>query len=350
MAKGKKKLLPKDFEALLKTGDLNALKAVFDSSHVDAVGGYAKKTALAYNECNDELARWLVAEGADIMATDKRGNTPLHSRASNWQGRVDILIELGADVNHGEGANGTPLHMIARHCNLDIARALIDNGANVNALNAAGLPPLAYALHQCSNNNIQGLVPLAKLLLEAGAHQTPDMKEFVTRIGTDFEFHRAGFNAESVDAVSDVLDELYTLFDVAPVPRRAMHDGVSPIKVVTGSWEERHQALWELLVPSSGAAQTVQGEVIRISGKIHRELEGNGGVNWNSEFRKLSSAFLTHIRSGIPLPEDVLTEADAVIKEINGRGGDPRKMGQWAVEWVALNPKPAKLSPPDYKI
>ena len=39
---------------------------------------HGKQTAFAYDECPDELARWLVAEGADLSATDSWGNTPLH--------------------------------------------------------------------------------------------------------------------------------------------------------------------------------------------------------------------------------------------------------------------------------
>ena len=60
MAKAKKKLLPKDFEALLIAGDLEALRAVFETCDVNARGGYSKQTALAYHECPDDLAIWLV--------------------------------------------------------------------------------------------------------------------------------------------------------------------------------------------------------------------------------------------------------------------------------------------------
>jgi hypothetical protein len=47
MAKAKKKLLPKDFEKLLDSGDIDKMKAVFETCDVDARGGYAKQTALA---------------------------------------------------------------------------------------------------------------------------------------------------------------------------------------------------------------------------------------------------------------------------------------------------------------
>ena len=51
--KAKKKTLPKNFVELLKAGELATLQAVFDTCDVDARGGYAKQTALAFDECPD---------------------------------------------------------------------------------------------------------------------------------------------------------------------------------------------------------------------------------------------------------------------------------------------------------
>jgi hypothetical protein len=42
MAKAPKKLLPKTFKDLLASGDLTALKAVFETCAPDARGGYVK--------------------------------------------------------------------------------------------------------------------------------------------------------------------------------------------------------------------------------------------------------------------------------------------------------------------
>jgi hypothetical protein len=73
MAK-KRKTLPKDFEELLKKGDLEELKAVFDKYELDARGGYAKETALAYDRC--------LIQGIIIFAwhsTIRRGFIPLYS-------------------------------------------------------------------------------------------------------------------------------------------------------------------------------------------------------------------------------------------------------------------------------
>lgn len=348
MARAKRKTLPKNFGDLLKERDLNALKAVFDRYDLNARGGVSRQTALAFSNLPDELAQWLVEQGANLSAADSYGNTPLHSRAGHWQGRVGILLELGADVNHGDGSIGTPLHKAAAIGNANTVGMLLKHGARVDAQNDSGQSPLEYALQRCSNTQITGMAAVATLLLEAGAQKTPKMKEYVNRIGTNFEFHRKGYNPESVDATSDALDKLYALFDVPPVPRRAMHDGKSPIAAKAGRWEDQHQQLWEMLVPSSGAAETVQGEIIRISGRIHRELDGNGGINWNADFRKMADAFLTHVGSGKALAPADLDETREIVTMVKRKGGDTRRLCELGVAWVALNPKPVNLPKPSY--
>lgn len=370
MAKPKRKTLPKDFEDLLKAGDLDALKAVFDSCDVDARGGVFKQTALAFSECPDELTQWLVERGADLSAGDSYGETPLHARAGHWKGDVAPLIALGADVNHDAGGRGTPLHRAATTGNLRAARALLDHGGRADAVNRNGETPLAHALQRCSNATIERMAPMAELLLAAmpeaptkprsligrllggdakpASPVTPGMQALVRRIGTDFEFHRAGFNPDSVEAASAALDRLYALFEVPPVPRRALHDGTAPIIAKPGSWEDQHQQLWELLVPSSGAAATVQGEVIRISGRITDEIERNGGGNWDADYRRMADAFLGHLGSGDPLPDAEMAHARDVVAEAKKRG-EAREMCRLAVDWVARNPRPVALAAPDYR-
>lgn len=63
-----------------------------------------------------------------------------------------------------------------------------------------------------------------------------------------------------------------------------MHDGTSPIVATAATPEDRFDELWNLLVPSGGPSATVQGEVIRIAGKIHDEWHRNGGCNWDRDF------------------------------------------------------------------
>jgi hypothetical protein len=349
MAKANRKTLPKDFEALLEKGTMAELKAVFEACEIDARGGYNKQTALAFEKCPDDLARWLVAQGADLSATDTWGNTPLHHRARSRRSSIDVLLELGADVNNTSSSIGTPLHAAADSHSATHARLLLQHGARVNERNRDQLTPLELALRGCNNIDIENMVMLAKVLLDAGAEKTPRMKEFVEEIGKRFEFHRTGFDPQSVDGVSRALEELYKIFEVSSVPRRQLHDGISPLVVKTKTWQTQHQELWNLLVPSQGPAATVQGEVIRISGRIANELEGNGGVNWDDDWKRMADAFLNHLRGGKPLLPPDLAEAAAIVVEVKRKCGDTARMAELAVKWVMQNPDPVKLNPPPYR-
>ena len=104
-----------------------------------------------------------------------------------------------------------------------------------------------------------------------------------------------------------------------------------------------------MLVPFGGAARTVQGEVIRISGRISDEVDGNGAVNWDADFKKMGQAFLDHVGSGNPLPSDDLSKAAELIAGVRRREDAPRHLCELAVAWVALNPQPMPLPLPDYR-
>lgn len=353
MSKAKKKSLPKNFKELLKFGDIEALKAVFEECDVNARGGVFKSTALSFSECPDELTRWLVKNGADLNVTDQYGNTPLHHIARYWRGptqpSVQLLIELGADVN-ASASIGSPLHAAADSKNAPNAALLIAHGAHVNGKNRSDLSPLEVALQGCSSSDIERIAPLARVLLNTGAEKTPTAKQFVTQIGERFEFIRDKFNPETVDVSSSSLDELYSLFDVPPVPRRQIHDGKKPIHVKAIVWTEQHQELWRQLVPGTGPAATMQGEVIRISGRITDEISRNGGANWDADFRKMSKAFLDIVRSGTALPFEQLQDCEAIIVSLNRReAGDAYLLAKSAVSWVLLNPQPKPLEKPSYR-
>ena len=345
----KKKLLPNDFEELLKQGDVAALKAVFDTCEIDARGGYGKQTALAFDLCPDELAHFLVERGADLAATDTWGDTALHVRARSWRGTgVGVLLALGADPDCA-GRKGSPLHAAAQSCNTPNARKLLAAGARVDTSDPNGLTPLELALRHCTNTSIPRALDFCEALLAAGAQRTSRLPAFVTEIGQRFEFFRASFNKDSVDEVSAALDRLYSLFGVPPVPRRAMHDGRSPIHAKASTWQDQHEELWQLLVPAQGAAATLQGEIIRLSGRISHEIEGNGGINWDADFDLMVDAALVILASGQALPAADLHEAAALARELRGRNGDMARLARMAVEWVRLNPVPVALGVVGYR-
>ncbi len=322
---------------------------MFEECDVNARGGYAKGTALMLRGCTPELTRWLVAQGTDIAAVDDYENTALHAQARNRDDCVDTLIALGADVNLNTGNAGTPLHCAADSKRAEHVASLLRHGAQVNAQNREKLTPLEYALQRTSNIDLEAMAAVARLLLDAGAHKTDRCREFMQKIGATFEFHRAAFNKDMLPASDQALTSLYELLGVAPVPRRSLHDGKSRIKVSATTWQKQFDELWDLLVPSGGAAATVQGEVIRIAGRLGNEILGNGGMNWDRDFNAMTHALSGFLRSGRSLTRDQIEASDAILGAvIRDRDGDLAKLTELTVAWVLLNPDPVALPAPGY--
>lgn len=329
----KKKTLPKNFDELIEAGDISSLKEVFTQCELDARGGYSKSTALSFYQVPDELVRWLVEQGADINARDNYGATPLHKHAMSWCGNTELLLDLGANIEAVDYQNETPLFAAAGSFKPKAVHTLVTKGANISAKNKMRQTPLEKALALCRNADIVNMAEVADIMLNAGTAVTPEMKDCIKRIGSDFEFHREGFNK-----------------DVPPVEKRKTHDGASSITVSTKEWQAQHHELWSLLVPSKGHAKTVQGEVIRITGKVSYEILDNGGTNWDNQFRKMLKSLIHYFSLGTPLNPPLLQEAAALAKELNsGNGKDqPARLCELAVHWVLSNPNPSTMEQPDY--
>ena len=97
---------------------------------------------------------------------------PITANSNRSDGDSKELIRKGAQ---------TPLHIAAASNNLDAARKLIHEGANMNALNTWGATPLHLAV---SNNNLE----MARLLINNGADATikngkGEIPAFIARFG-----------------------------------------------------------------------------------------------------------------------------------------------------------------------
>lgn len=349
----KRKTLPKDFKDLLLSASLEELQAVFEKSEIDARGGYSKDTAIGFWDCPDALIVWLVEQGLDVDAANSYGRTPLYERAS--LGRVEqipLLLSLGANIEAANTYGEGPLHAAVGGQKVDATRVLLDHGASTAVLDSSGRSIVMHGLARTRNASIAAMGEVAAMLLERGEEVTLEAQQEVERIGTDFEFHRSSFNPDYLDETEAGLARLYRLFDVAPVARHVAHDGVSPIIVPEGTWQQQHEALWDLLVPSSGAAQTVQGESIRVTGRLANEILGNGGVNWDRDFRRMLRSLNGYISQGNALSGGAQTEFAAIVSSLGPGVGDAEqlhRLSELAVEWVMNNPTPIPLAPLSYK-
>lgn len=349
MAK-KKKTLPANFGELLEAKDLEALKAVFNECELNAYDRRSfNKPTLSFYDVPLELMDWLIAQGADINVKDEYDRTPLHYHAQvNNVERVALLLEKGADIEAQDKYKNTPLHFA--EYNAEAAQLLIEKGADIKAKDDRGYNPMERMLSRLRNAYIEKAAKTAEVYLKVGLKPTKFAKEQITRIGEDFEFHRQGFNPEYLEQTDSALQQLYKLFNVSSVPRRIQHDGQSPIVLTGETWEKRYMQAWDSLVPSSGSATTVQGEVVRIAGRVNDELLRNAMGNWDKEYRKMLTAISGYLQQGNPLSESELAEVADIQKHIlEDDGTGTQRLCELATAWVVQNPQPIALGKVNYK-
>ena len=349
MAK-KKKTLPANFYELIEAKDLDALKAVFNECELNAYDRRSfNKPALSFYDVPLELMDWLIAQGADINVKDEYDRTPLHYYAQvNDVERVTFLLEKGADIEAIAEYDETPLHAAGYFP--EVTALLIAKGANVKAKDDMKHNPMEAMLYSVQSIDVSKAAKTAELYLKAGLKPTKFAKEQITRIGEDFEFHRNNFNPEYLEETDAGLQQLYKLFNVPPVPRRIQHDGKSPIVLTGNTWEARYEQAWTLLVPSNGSATTVQGEVVRIAGRVNDELLRNAMGNWDKEYRKMLTAISGYMQQGNPLSESELAEVADIQKHIlEDDGTGTQRLCELATAWVVQNPQPIALGNVNYK-
>lgn len=130
--------------------------------------------------------------------------------------------------------------------------------------------------------------------------------------------------------------------------QKPIHDGISPITVPDGDGDEdkAFQALWDYLVPACGKAQTAQGEMIRIAGRVQHEFLDNGCINWDGDFEKMLDAFLQYLKLGNGFDEEDLQVAKVLVQILkeNGEKGFiedrlTRVLCSCAMAWVKQNPE-----------
>ena len=151
---------------------LNRLCAMCHSGPVPSFQGYV------------DTARLLLDLGADPNAICRLGaddTSPL-SLATTWchAALAQLLLTRGANVNHRlSKANGTALTQTCRYAcyrsasePVDIARLLLDHGADIHLTDACGRTPLHYACHAPTTYHVATVgqkVRVVRLLLERGA-------------------------------------------------------------------------------------------------------------------------------------------------------------------------------------
>ena len=125
------------------------------------------------------------------MVRNEDGDTALHlAILKNREQFVEILLHCGADVNSRGEWGQTPLHLTGK--NLPIAKLLLDNDVQVNAIDFGGYTPLHYVAQY-------GKAAVAQFLIENGANinDQENQSQSLPCFGNSSPLHLAAISGNS---------------------------------------------------------------------------------------------------------------------------------------------------------
>lgn len=360
MAK-KRKTLPKELKALLEQGNIDGAKELFLRCEPNATtGGKYGSNIFSLTPLPREFAFWAREQGADVNFKDYYEKTPLFVHVSAWNGDAQLLIDLGADIHVTQHDGTTPFHLAALYGRVEAVKALLNAGADVNRKTGridwpGFLTPLEKTLEQ-NRLPYPLLLEVCTILLDHGAQITDRCREYLEKSAERFQRNKRGIkDPEYLRSQTENLDKLLDIFGVELPPEVPFHDGVSPILVTETEETAQFRQLWDFLVPPSGRAQTAQGEIIRIAGRVQHELMDNGGINWDEDFRKMLRAFPQYVRLGNAFSEDDAQAAELLTGLLTACGDKGQieerlcaALCACAVAWVQKNPTPLPPLEGDY--
>ena len=118
----------------------------------------------AIEKGNTAIAKYLIAQGADLNLKDKEDDSPLHYAAIEGNREIaGILLEKGTvSINEGNFRQMTPLHFACERGHPEVLTLLLDYGADIEAKDQLGRTLLMCA---AASRNIE----VVHILVEKGA-------------------------------------------------------------------------------------------------------------------------------------------------------------------------------------
>ena len=135
------------FDAAVGNNEEDACAAIMDGGDVNHIKNNISMLRYSLRRQNLTMQRILLANGLSVEQDSKYGK-PLHQAVYYGDDRLvrHLVLNQSADVNAVSALDGgnTPIHALAERTNrlrgnpVEVAKILVDNGADVNALNSGG--------------------------------------------------------------------------------------------------------------------------------------------------------------------------------------------------------------------
>ncbi len=263
-----------------------------------------------------DLVRFLLARGASVNSRGLGGLTPLGIAARfGTMEAIAELVRAGADVNASDGSGNTPLCRAVERGDEPIIRFLLENGANMHIRNRRGEPLVMYAksvavldLLQAAGADFSaadlhgdtalmkvartGELDMLRALLDCGADV-----DAVTDLGkTAIHFATESYSSSTRMAC------LQALLDAGADPNEETNEGDTPLMLAAESGDEQivrvligsgarvnasdragNTALLRALM-SAGPATKAITELLRAGADVeHRNVSGTSAVELVAE-------------------------------------------------------------------
>jgi uncharacterized protein len=312
--------------AVARTGNLDAAKLLLEfGATIDAREGWGGQTPLMWATArrHPAMMELLIGNGADVNARstvrdyqrhvtaegrpknlDSGGFTPLlYAARENCMACVDVLLRHGADIDLPDPDGVSPLNVAIMNANWDLARQLVEAGADVNQWDIFGMAPVFTTVglrNQIGSarasidppNTTRGMEML-ELLLERGAN--PNMQLF---------FRPASVNGSTLTRGSTPLIRAATIADTEVIQLLLKYGADATLQTA-----DRQTPIHAVLAGRANERQAL--ELIRVLHEAGAEANVTALVNHPME-----------IRGGTPIHYAVRKRYREVIRELASYGVD----------------------------